>query len=192
MEKESEKKKEEQKSEQEKSSMFREGNISLILDSYDDIFSDFDPRPYSERALSDDFLLECRKASRDKPSDGTELELRLLVPEKKRDINNEAKIKKRLKSHFQKHYGEKRREQGIMRNQGFVIFLIGILLLLTGTLVYDYPGFLFKLMLVVFEPAGWFSMWVGLEKIFLSMEGKQPEIGFYRKMANMKVLFFSY
>ncbi|MBI2151367.1 hypothetical protein HYU21_01420, partial [Candidatus Woesearchaeota archaeon] len=34
----------------------REGNISLVLDSYDDIFSDFDPRDYSEKALSEDFL----------------------------------------------------------------------------------------------------------------------------------------
>ena len=35
----------------------REGNISLVLDSYDDLFSDFDPRDYSQKALSDDFLV---------------------------------------------------------------------------------------------------------------------------------------
>ena len=44
----------------------REGNISLILDSYNDMFSDFDPRSFSERALSDDFLSECKRAARDK------------------------------------------------------------------------------------------------------------------------------
>lgn len=84
-------------------------NISLILDSYDDIFSDFDPRPYSEKALSDDFLSECRKASRDKKDD--EVELRLLVPAQKREINDETKIKRRLKDHFQKHFNEKSNEQ---------------------------------------------------------------------------------
>ena len=36
----------------------KEGNVSLVLESYNDIFSDFDPRNYSERALSDDFLIE--------------------------------------------------------------------------------------------------------------------------------------
>ena len=41
-------------------------DIPLVLDSYDDIFSDFDPRPYSERAMSGDFLLECKKASAEK------------------------------------------------------------------------------------------------------------------------------
>ena len=44
----------------------KNGNISLILESYTDIFSDFDPRPYDQRTLSDDFLLECKKAVRRK------------------------------------------------------------------------------------------------------------------------------
>jgi hypothetical protein len=35
--------------------------ISIWLDSYNDIFSDFDSRPFSERTVSDDFLSEVRK-----------------------------------------------------------------------------------------------------------------------------------
>src|SRR5690349_704077 len=41
--------------------------LSIWLDTYDDIFSDFDPRPLNERALSDDFLSEARKMARDTP-----------------------------------------------------------------------------------------------------------------------------
>ena len=82
---------------------FREGNISLILDSYDDIFSDFDPRSYSEKALSDDFLEECKKAAKDKEE---RPELRLLVQKNKRDYKDEIRIKKRLREHFQRHYKE--------------------------------------------------------------------------------------
>ena len=37
--------------------LLKKGEISLLLDSYTGIFSDFDPRPYAERTLSDDFLL---------------------------------------------------------------------------------------------------------------------------------------
>ena len=77
-------------------------NISLLLDTYDDIFSDFDPRSYSQRALSDDFLLEAKKASRDKVSG--KIELNFLVPAAARDIKQEAIIKKRLREHFRKHY----------------------------------------------------------------------------------------
>ena len=34
------------------------GAVSLWLDTYEDIFSDFDPRPYGQRALSEDFVAE--------------------------------------------------------------------------------------------------------------------------------------
>ena len=43
-----------------------ESKMSLILDTYLDIFSSFDPRPYEERSLSDDFLDECKKMVIDK------------------------------------------------------------------------------------------------------------------------------
>lgn len=36
-------------------------SISLWIDSYDDIFSDFDPRHFSLRNISDDFLYEVKK-----------------------------------------------------------------------------------------------------------------------------------
>ncbi len=85
----------------------KEGNISLILDGYDDIFSDFDPRPYSERALSDDFLSECKKAARDKDE---KLELRLMVPGDNRNFKDELKIRKRLKTHFHRHFLENQRK----------------------------------------------------------------------------------
>lgn len=41
-------------------------NISIWLDTYDDIFSDFDYRQFSEKALSDDFLTELQKMYREK------------------------------------------------------------------------------------------------------------------------------
>ncbi|MBI4652464.1 hypothetical protein HY745_14550 [Candidatus Desantisbacteria bacterium] len=72
--------------------------VSLQIDSYDDIFSDFDPRPFSERTLSDDFLLESKKAFREKESG--RFELRFLIPIKERKLESEKIIKKRLTDHF--------------------------------------------------------------------------------------------
>ena len=40
-------------------------DIKIWIDEYDGIFSDFDPRPYSERNMSDDFLNECNKLFRE-------------------------------------------------------------------------------------------------------------------------------
>ena len=39
-----------------KQALLELAEISILLDSYDDIFSDFDPSPYSERTLSDDYF----------------------------------------------------------------------------------------------------------------------------------------
>src|SRR4051812_46940136 len=78
--------------------LLRKAELSIWLDTYDDIFSDFDPRPYSERALSDDFINEARKMVREKPT-GT-IELKLLMPSELRNNETENIIINSLHSHF--------------------------------------------------------------------------------------------
>ena len=39
--------------------------ISIAIDTWDDIFSDFDPRPFEVRALSEDFIAELKKRYRE-------------------------------------------------------------------------------------------------------------------------------
>jgi hypothetical protein len=168
----------------------REGNIALILDSYDDIFSDFDPRLYSQRALSDDFLSECRRASRDKQESG--LELRFFVPNKKRSLSEEMMIRKRLKSHFEKHYTEKLRNLKDIKTRGFLWVLVGAIALLISTSIEKYQNFFIDFLFIVSQPAGWFLMWSGLEEIFIAPRDKRPELDFYKKMAKAKIVFYSY
>lgn len=171
-------------------SLLKEKNISLVLESYGDIFSDFDPRPYSEKALSDDFLLECKKAVHDKKELG--LELRLLVPKSKRNAVHELQIKKRLKNHFHKHFNEKLKERKKTIKEGILLFFIGVILIFISTLLYIKKGFLFNFLFVVFEPAGWFTIWTGFEKIFLAEKEKKADLEFYKKMANVTIHFYNY
>lgn len=172
--------------------VLKQGNISLILDNYDDIFSDFDPRPYSEKALSDDFLAECRKATHDKTDDGLGLELRFLVPKRKRDTVSENHIKNRLKNHFQKHYIEKQKEMKGLQKGGLLWFIFGGILIFIATLLYNYKGLIYNFLIVVLEPAGWFTMWSGLDRMFIYRSQKQPDLDFYKKMSNARIYFFSY
>ena len=169
--------------------ILREGNISLILDSYDDIFSDFDPRPYTVKQLSDDFLTECKKASVDKDK---ELELRFLVPKHKRNTNHEYEIRKRLRTHFQKHYKEKEEEIKGIKKEGLVWFFLGAVVMLMSTYVYKFPGFLFEFIFVISQPAGWFFFWEGLGKIFKDAVQKKPDYEFYRKMSKSRIYFLDY
>jgi hypothetical protein len=172
-------------------STLREGNISLILDDYQDLFSDFDPRTYSQKALSDDFLLECKRAARDKPDD-TKLELRLLIPKNKRNLSDENIIKKRLADHFERHYKIKLTEQKNIKKHGIIWTVVGWLLLFISGIIYLQPGIFYQLLFVVFNPAGWFTMWTGFDKFLSDIKEKEPELDFYQKMTNVNIYFFGY
>ncbi|MDD5192085.1 MAG: hypothetical protein PHH54_01345 [Candidatus Nanoarchaeia archaeon] len=174
---------------QKKEVNLRKGNIGLILDSYDDIFSDFDPRPYNVRALSDDFLLECKKASVDK---NKELELRFLIPKHNRNTSDEYEIRKRLRNHFQKHFKEKETEIKEIKRDGLIWFFLGAVIMIAATFLYKLPGFLFNLLFIITEPAGWFFFWEGLNKIFKDANQKKPEYDFYRKMSKAHIYFLDY
>ncbi|HRZ86022.1 MAG TPA: hypothetical protein P5277_04570 [Candidatus Paceibacterota bacterium] len=169
----------------------KEGNVSLIINSYNELFSDFDPRPSNERTLSDDFLIECRRAARDKEIG---FELRILIPEQKRDSNEELLIKKRLKSHFQKKYHEKINEVKKTKREGIMWFLIGAILGVIATFIgiQENNLFIVKFIVVMLEPASWFTMWSGLDKIFLDSRKEKPDITFYKKMIHADIKFTEY
>ncbi len=166
--------------------------ISLWLDTYDDIFSDFDPRPYSQRALSDDFLAEAKKASRERKDEA--LELNFLIPEKERKASIEEVIKKRLKEHFRKHIQQLRDEVRKKRINGLLFLLMGAVVSLLASFILHNggEGFIFSLLIVLLEPFGWFSIWHGLDLIFNFGQDEKQNIEFYEKMAKAEIKFNTY
>ncbi|MBN2142259.1 hypothetical protein JW711_02925 [Candidatus Woesearchaeota archaeon] len=166
-------------------------SISLSLDRYDDIFSDFDPRSYSERALSDDFLSEAKKVTREKKDN---FELELLIPEGVRQTASEAKIKKRLKDHFKKHADMLKAEQKKVKQRGLMVVLIGFILMLAASFLYDldHPLFALTFLRTMIEPAGWFMVWYGLDQVFYTGGQHKSEIEFNEKMSKASIRFTSY
>ncbi|MBI4448201.1 hypothetical protein HY643_04415 [Candidatus Woesearchaeota archaeon] len=167
--------------------------ISLWLDCYDDIFSDFDPRPYSDRELSDDFLAAAKKATRDKPL-GI-IELKFLIPSAKRDTNQENLIKRRVREHFKKQYGWFNDEVTAIIKKGALFTILGVILMFTATAII-YKGqednLFISFLIVLLEPAGWFMFWEGLGHIFFESKKKKSDLDFYKKMSKCKVEFLSY
>ncbi len=49
-----------------KKSLLKLAEISILLNSYNDIFSAFDPSEYAERTLSDDFIIQTKNFSKSK------------------------------------------------------------------------------------------------------------------------------
>ncbi len=170
---------------------FSSSEIPLWLEDYNDLFSDFDPRSYSHKALSEDFLEELKRASRDKPK---KVRLSLLVPRAKRNLKEEFVITKRLKEHFMKHFLRIKKEHGKTIKEGIIFLIIGIafMTLTTYFLVHRKDNYLLTLISVFLEPGGWFLFWEGLYLMIFESRKKHPDLNFYKKMSRLKTEFKSY
>jgi len=177
---------------EEKQRLLKASEISLMLDTYDDIFSDFDPRPFSNRALSDDFLAEAKRASKEKSSG--EIELKFLIRKEKRDVQIEMTIKKRLHEHFKKHFIQTQKEINSIINRGYLMIFLGIIIMVgTAFVTFNKTNiFANHLLIILLEPAGWFTFWTGLDQIFYETKRVKPDADFYAKMMNVEIEFIPY
>jgi len=175
-----------------KEDILKMSEISLWLDTYDDIFSDFDPRPYTQRSVSVDFLDEIKRASRDKASG--QIELKFLAPGKQRNIETEIHIKRRLKDHFKRHYEMQKAEKNKIFKNGLLVAGAGFVLMFAAVLLHYFIGekMLTIILTTLFQPAGWFMMFYGFDNAFYGVKEKQPEIDFYEKMSKAEISFISY
>lgn len=169
--------------------------ISLRLEQYDDIFSDFDIRPYSKRALSVDFIDEIKRAVVDKEDSG--IELILHSPESERNEGHEIVIKERLAAHFKRHFNLLLKEKNKIMKMGISMVVMGIIFMIAATLiVFKDPteSLFFSFLLVFLEPAAWFLLWEGMDQVIFNSKEIDPDLNFYRKMSNAHghVYFKSY
>ena len=174
-----------------KQSMPSKAEISLLLKTYDDIFSSFDPRPYTQKALSDDFLIEEKRAARDKIG---EFELRFLIPKKARVLAHEELIKKRLREHFRKHHLLIEQEVSLTKKKGIWMTILGISMITLAAYIssLNFERFFMHFLIILLEPAGWFTAWTGLDQIYYTVDEKKPDLEFYRKMTKADIVFASY
>ncbi|MBI2271123.1 MAG: hypothetical protein HYU69_12325 [Bacteroidetes bacterium] len=165
--------------------------ISIWIDGYDDLFSDFDSRPYSGRSLSDDFTGELRKVCQE--TNELISELKLELPGGIRKAEEEAVIIKRLNNHIKKnlhHYTiaiDKIKKRGI----AFLVFGFLLMILVSYLSIAKIQLWAVNIALVVFEPAGWFLVWAGFDMLLYSSRHDRTELDFYHKLSKAKILFGS-
>jgi len=166
--------------------------IILNINTYDEIFSDFDPRIFSQRSLSDDFLLEVKKATLEKEKP---LKLRFLIPSSERNLRVEVTIKKRLNEHFKHHSKDLNQERKNTIKQGLIFTFFGILLMIITTFILveaTIKSIVIIFLSVLFEPGGWFFFWEGLNLIIFESKKKTPDLEFYEKMSKASIIFDAY
>lgn len=172
--------------------LLQRSEVSIWLDSYDDLFSDFDPRPYAQRAISDDFIAAVRKVIQVKKSGG--FELTLLMPKSSRDEKTEALVRKRILGFFQGQFSHHQREIRRMRREGLILTVASIAVLFTAASLpqMGLDEYLKNFLQVLLTPGGWFMIFNGLDNIFYKPRQKKLEAEFCRKLSRSRIAFLEY
>ena len=156
--------------------------ITIALDNYDDIFSDFDPRPYQERELSEDFLKEIqRRYMEDRKG---RFEVHFTIPSMERDAKEEALIKKRLREHFTFMAKHENEIIGQIKTRGYAYIVIGAVVLLADVFALFWlqeSSAFYQILSVLLVPAGWYGMFTGIGKVI-----DEPFDAVERKMVHEK------
>lgn len=144
--------------------------VDVALDGYEDIFSDFDPSPFSSRILSKDLIDEVMRRHRETKTG--DVEVRFTVPVKLRNREDEVIIRERLRDYFQAQARKIDEELRGRKKAGTVLMIAGLVLvtlhkvmaeLFSDTLVYS----IYRWVENPVELFGWIATWVGADKVFL-------------------------
>jgi hypothetical protein len=165
--------------------------LSLWLDYYDDIYSDFDSRHYIKRRVSDDFLYELKNALKYRKERINDLVL--LLPQEKRDESGEKAIAESLKDNFTTQYQFHAEQCRRKLHTGLLFGIAGILLLIFNSFI-GYKGYHtlpFIVLRVISEPAGWFILWTAFDFIFYERRDMIREREFFRELSEMNIHFKS-
>lgn len=165
--------------------------INILLNSYNDVFSDFDPSAYGERTVSDDFIIQTKTISKNKS--GSNLILRLLIPAHRRNEQDEKLIITRLQGYFMNVYKQLKSEVRKANAKGLTLVFFGIIIMMAASYIsFIKPDkYYVHLLLVLLEPAGWFLLWVGLDHLVYSLKDIKRDLAFYLKMAKSEINFIS-
>lgn len=165
--------------------------ITIWLDSYDDLFSDFDPREYDHRALSDDFLSELRKMVRENDEEQDLNEFHLLMPAEIRSEKTEGIITRRLQTYFRNGLSRLRKERSTTRLRGIILSFLGMLFLFAaGFISFTSPTHLgLHLLMITLEPGGWFFLWMGYDNLINGVLRKKSDIDFHVRMTKNRIVF---
>ena len=166
-------------------------DLSFWLDSYNDIYSDFDSNHYMKRRISEDFLFELRtemKYRREYP-----VNMILLLPQQLRDESAEKIIAASLIDFFIRQFGFYYHSCHKKRNTGVFMLVAGIvIMLLDSWMVYNFEkSFLIVGLKVLLEPAGWFLVWTALDFLFYDFAMLKKEKTFFKELSEIHIYFKS-
>jgi hypothetical protein len=163
--------------------------LNLWLDSYDDIYSDFDSRHFLKRRISEDFLQELRTEMKYKEHHASDMVL--LLPQEQRNEATEKIIVNSLADFFNSRFQFFRDKCRVKLNNGILLFVTGVIIMLLNSWVsYQSPeSFPVVFLKILLEPAGWFLIWAAFDFLFYDFTELKKEKDFYKELCEMHVRF---
>jgi hypothetical protein len=148
--------------------------IVIAIDTYDDLFSDFDVRGYGDRALSKDFLDELRVRLR-RSWENPDLNIVFLIPSSRRSIEGEALIVERIRDFFVERRDHYLREDKTAKLKCLLFVALGLTLSMAANVIVERFAFLplFNDFLLI---PSWFFVWSGFDFLI-----KRGELGRKKK-----------
>jgi hypothetical protein len=164
--------------------------ITIAIDTWDDIFSDFDPGPIEKRVLSEDFLTEIKKRFREFRRG--QILVTFQTPSALKDEEYERKVIRRLKQYFRFRALSVLKEINDLRRRGFYFVLTGIFSLATLTMLtyYQAAGRLtLELIGIILMPLGWFGIWEGFSRVIEPSPYMKKDHGIFSRLAKATIKF---
>jgi len=165
--------------------------VQMWIDEYDDIFSDFDPRPYEVRTISNDFWDELNKLYTEHPDDIDVV--KILVPVKMQQRSTEKIIAKRVTAYITMRANVAKKKLRKIYLQSSSMLLLGIGFMLIATWLDAHHGvFWLSFLRIVAEPAGWFCFWESLNLFIFEKPATSQAVARYNELAKAKIMFKPY
>ena len=143
-------------------------DIAIAIDTWDDIFSDFDPRPLSERTLSEDFIFELTRRYHESRKGHTVVTI--CAPSVLRNDRAERIVSTRIRLYLAHRADLANAAIRRQRIRGGIFTLCGFVFLSALTIMgcefkpwFGNLGFQF--VEIILMPLGWFGIWEGVSKI---------------------------
>ena len=180
-----------QKEIEETRNFLNDPEISIWIDKYDDVFCEFDSRPFANRALSDDFLREVHKMISEKTAEKVLLKFNVLNEE--RNEESEAIILNNINTHFKYIEMVLKSEQKQILHKGYMLLGLGfglISCIFLLTIAATKSAYLNGVILML-EPVGWFVTWTGMDNVFQISRKNKSALDFNSKMVHAEITFSS-
>jgi len=165
--------------------------MRIAIDTYDDLFSDFDSSPYPQRALSDDLLKELQKRYTETPKG--EVEVRFSMPSRLRSHQVEAVARKRLKDYFQAQVKLLNKEMDDRKKMAAALFAGGFAVLLGTIYLTEYvaQSHILEVTGLLITPLGWFGMWEGTSRFVDYATRYEEKRKFFQRFARANYVFMN-